>query len=287
MILNAWSRSHSVLLSNFLTCKWTRSNFELKIAPSHLCLLELGLHRRLSVISFMTIHGWTLTVVLVSNWCAQICLSTVSCEQRDDWLCADVCEIWRWFEGPISSNLSPSSFLWLWRRIPNLKLPPTIEISIVLNVRSATASSITVVHHMNRTLSVHHNDLVRRFVHHNALTNCQHLVALEIPFIRTLDIVAMLCWGGMLDVDELMVRWSCNRILLSCKSHGTWQLLIEFEEGMRRGILDTWRTIVNLMLRQAAIERVMRHCNVQRLHWSAWVDLLRNLAIKNGSLCLS
>jgi hypothetical protein len=126
MILYAGSRSYSTLFPNLLSTKRTIAYLQLMVATSHMRLFEFSLQRRASMDTFMTVHRWILSIVLVTYWCTQVGLATVRGEQWNNWLGTDIGEIWRWLQGPISSDLCPSPLLWLWRGIPNLKLPPAI-----------------------------------------------------------------------------------------------------------------------------------------------------------------
>lgn len=220
MILYARSWSYSILFPNFLTSKRPRAYLQLMVTTIHMRLLEFSLQRRASMNTFMTVHGWILSIIL-AYWCTKVSLATVSGEQWNNWLGTDIGEIWRWLKGAISSYLCPSPLFRLWRGIPNLKLSSAIEVSVILNVgRAIHCTADIIIKHMNRTLRVHHYYLVRWFIGQHSLSNCQYLVVWEaIAIIRPFVVLKR---GGMLDVYELMVGWSCDCILLSWDSHWAW-----------------------------------------------------------------
>ena len=126
MILDAGTGSYSILFSNFLSSMRTWPYLQLIVTTSHVGLFEFSLQRRASMDTFMTVHRWILSIVLVADWCTQIGLAAVSCEQWYNRLGTDIGEIWRWLEGTISSHLCPSSLLGLRWGISDLKLPSAI-----------------------------------------------------------------------------------------------------------------------------------------------------------------
>lgn len=189
------------------------------VTTGHVWLLELCLKRWASMNTFVTVHWWILTNVLVADWCTQIGLTTVSCKQRYNRLGTYIGEIWWRLEGSIPSYLGSSPLLGLRWGVSYLKLSPAIEVSIVFNVWGPATTACVVMKHLNRTLSVDHYHLVGWFVRKHSLSNGQYLIVWEtVAFIRSF---VGLQRRGMLDVYELMIWWSCNCILLSWESHWT------------------------------------------------------------------
>jgi hypothetical protein len=93
--------------------------------------------------TFMSIHRGIFTVI-VANRSTKVSLATVGCEKRDDRFGANIGEIWGRFECAISANLCPAPLLRLRGCVSDLKLPPAIEVAVVLQWVAAIA---VLIHH--------------------------------------------------------------------------------------------------------------------------------------------
>lgn len=140
---DTWSRANSLFLNRHLLFGHKGSEFKLMVTTSNLRLFKLRVKWWRASCTFLSIHRWIFTVI-VSNRSTKVSLAAIGGEKWNNRFGANISEIWRRFECAISANLCPASFLRLRGCVSDLKLPPAIEVAVVLQW---VASIAVLIHH--------------------------------------------------------------------------------------------------------------------------------------------
>jgi len=124
---DARCRPYPLFLGDHLFFHNEGSQFKLLISTSDMWLFEFWMKWWASMSAVSSSIHWGTFSVIIANWCTHIGLTAVCSEQRNHRFSSNICEIWWWFKGPVSANLTAASFFGLrWRCVSYLELPAAV-----------------------------------------------------------------------------------------------------------------------------------------------------------------